>query len=87
MKEPNAIGLRSTDDTTVPEDFKYTMRGKEIWVTYSGAIDKEIARILQQIEYWHQGSITSFKILYQDVDGIGGEIKWDGQKAEVIAAR
>jgi hypothetical protein len=89
MKEPNAISLRWTDDTTVPEDFKYRMRGKEIWITYLGAksIDEDIMRILQKIEYWHMGSITSFRILYQDADGIGGEVKWDGEKAEVIAAR
>jgi hypothetical protein len=89
MKEPNAISLRSSDDTTVPDYFKYTMRGKEIWITYLGAnsIDKDIMRILQQIEYWHQGSITSFRILYQDAEGIGGEVKWDGENAELIAAR
>ena len=89
MKEPNAISLRWSDNTTVPDYFKYTMRGQEIWITYLGAssIDKDIMRILQQIEYWHQGSITSFRILYQDALGVGGEIKWDGEKAEVIAAR
>jgi hypothetical protein len=89
MNESKRISLRSTDDTTVPEDFKYRMRGKEILITYLGAssIDKDIMRILQQIEYWHQGSITSFRILYQDAQGIGGEVKWDGEKAEVIEAR
>ena len=88
MNESKRISLRSTDDTTVPEDFKYRMRGKEIWITYLGAnsIDKDIMRILQQIEYWHQGSITSFRIFYQDAEGIGGEIKWDGETAEIIAA-
>jgi hypothetical protein len=33
------------------------------------------------------GTITSFRILYQDAEGIGGEVKWDGENAEVIAAR
>jgi hypothetical protein len=27
------------------------------------------------------------KILYQNADGLGGEVKWDGEKAEVIALR
>jgi hypothetical protein len=89
MNESKRISLRSSDDTVVPDYFKYTMRGREIWITYLGAssIDKDIMRILQQIEYWHQGSITSFRILYQDAEGIGGEVKWDGEKAEVIRAR
>jgi hypothetical protein len=87
MEEPNAITLRSTDETTVPEDFKYRMRGNVILITYSGSIDKEIIRILQKIEYWHQGSIKAYRILYQDADGIGGDIKWDGENAELIAAR
>jgi hypothetical protein len=29
--------------------------------------------------------VKSFKILYQDADGLGGEVKWDGENAEVIA--
>jgi hypothetical protein len=89
MKEPNAIRLRSSDDTTVPEDFRYSMRANVISITYLGtsSIHKEIRRILRKIEYWHMGSILSFKILYQDADGVGGEVKWDGENAELIAAR
>jgi hypothetical protein len=89
VKQSNAISLRSSEETTVPEDFKYSMRAKVISITYLGtsSIDKEIGRILRKIEYWHMGSITSFRILYQDSEGIGGEVKWDGEKAEVIAAR
>jgi hypothetical protein len=46
------------------------MRAKVISITYSGtaSIHKEIERILRKIEYWHQGSITSYRILYQDAD-------------------
>jgi hypothetical protein len=28
-----------------------------------------------------------FWILYKDAEGLGGEVKWDGEKAEVIAPR
>jgi hypothetical protein len=65
------------------------MRAKVISITYSGAgsIHEEIVRILRKIEYWHQGAITSFKILYQDAEGLGGEITWDGEKAEFVAPR
>jgi hypothetical protein len=68
-------------------DFKYSIRCKVISITYLGtsSINKEIGRILRRIEHWHQGSVKSFKILYQDAYGLGGEVKWDGENAEVIA--
>jgi hypothetical protein len=89
MKESKQITLGSSDSTAAPEDFKYSMQGKVISITYLGArsIDDEIERILRRIEYWHQGSITSYRILYQDAAGLGGEVKWDGENAEVIAPR
>jgi hypothetical protein len=70
-------------------DFTYSMRGKVISITYSGtgSINEKIERILRKIEYWHQGSVTSYRVLYQDAEGLGGEVKWDGENAEVIAPR
>ena len=47
----------------------------------------EIGPILRRIEHWHQGSVTSFRILYQDAAGLGDEVKWDGEKAEAVAPR
>jgi hypothetical protein len=38
-------------------------------------------------QYWHQGSITCFRILYQDVNGLGAEVKCDGENADVVAPR
>ena len=38
--------------------------------------------ILRRIEHRHQGSIKSYRILYQDAAGLGGEVTWDGEKAE-----
>jgi hypothetical protein len=40
--------------------------------------------MLRRIEHWHQGPVTAYRILYQDADGLGGEVKWDGENAEVI---
>ena len=89
MKESKAISQGSSDYTTAAADFKYSMRGKEISITYlgPGSINQEVVRILRRIEYWHQGSVKFFKILYQDADGLGSEVKWDGENAEVIAPR
>jgi len=89
MNESKQISLGSSDSTTVASDFKYDMLGKVISITYLGtsSIHEEIVRILRKIEYWHQGSITSFRILYQNANGLGGEVKWDGENAEVIVKR
>jgi hypothetical protein len=89
MKESKQISLGSSDSTTAVADFKYSMRGKVISITYlgSGSINQDIVRILRRIEYWHQGSIKSFRILYHDADRLGGEVKRDGENAELIAPR
>jgi hypothetical protein len=80
-----ALGL---SDSTAAADFKYSMSGKIISITYLGtrSIHQEIGRILRRIEYWHQGSVKTFRILYQDADGLGGEVTWDGENAEVIGS-
>jgi hypothetical protein len=89
MKEPNAITLRPSDSTTGAADFTYSMRAKVISITYlgTGSIHEAIERILRMIEHWHQGSIKSYRILYQDAAGLGGEVTWDGENAEVVAPR
>ena len=87
MKERKEITL-GLSDSTAAADFKYSMSGKVISITYLGAgsIHQEIGRILRRIEHWHQGSVKSFRILYQDADGLGGEVKWDRENAEVIGS-
>jgi hypothetical protein len=89
VKESKKITLGSSDSTIAAADFKYSMQGKVISITYlgPGSIHEEIGRILRKIEHWHQGSIKSFRILYQDAVGLGGEVRWDGENAEVIAPR
>jgi hypothetical protein len=90
VKESRQITLGSSESTSgTATDFTYSMRAKVISITYSGegSINEKIERILRKIEYWHQASITSYRILYQDADGLGGEVKWDGEKAEVITSR
>ena len=88
MKKGNEINLGLSDSTSAT-DFKYSMSGKVISITYlgTGSIHEEIGRMLRRIEHWHQGSVKSFRILYKDADGLGGEVRWDGENAEVIAPR
>jgi hypothetical protein len=89
MKEHKAITLSQSDSTTFAGDFTYLMQGKVISITYLGAgsIHEKIGQILRRIEYWHQGPVMSYRILYQDAAGPGGEVRWDGENAEVIAPR
>jgi hypothetical protein len=65
------------------------MRGKVISITDlkpgEGSFVEEIEKVLRKIEYFHQASIASFRILYRDSDGMGGEIRWDGEHAEILA--
>jgi hypothetical protein len=58
VKEGKEINLGVADSTTAAEDFKYSMRGKVISITYlgPGSISQEIGRILRRIEHWHRGS-------------------------------
>ncbi len=65
------------------DGFQIPDAGKVFSIKYqgTGSMHKQFGRILRQIGYWHQGSIESLRILYQNVDGLGVEI------AEVIAQR
>ena len=88
MKKGKEISL-GLSDFSAEADSKYSMSGKVISITYlgTGSVHEEIERILQRIEHWHRGSIKSFRILYRDDSGLGGEVKWDGEHGEIVAAR
>lgn len=42
---------------------------------------------IEIVEHYHHGSIASFRILYRDAEGLGGEVKWDGEHAEILQPR
>jgi hypothetical protein len=42
---------------------------------------------LRKIEYYHQGSISAFHIMYRDSEGIWDGIQWGGQRASFFALR
>ena len=87
VKEGNEIAL-GLSDSTAAADFKYSMSGKIISITYLGtrSIHQEIGRILRRIEHWHQGAVTSYRILYQDAAGLGGEVKRTERMRKLSAA-
>jgi hypothetical protein len=79
----------SPQESSSGADFNYSMKSKLITITDlkpgKGLFVEEIEKALRRIEFWHQGSIASFRILYLDADGMGSEVKWDGEHAEILA--
>ena len=47
----------------------------------------DIENVLREIEYYHQGSIIGFKIMYRDSEGVWDGVDWDGQRASFFALR
>ena len=43
-----------------------------------------IENVLRKIEYWHQGSIAAFQIMYRDSLGVGDGVHWDGNQATFL---
>ena len=87
MKQSKTISF-TPDDSSSGADFKYSISGKVISITDlklgKQSFIEGIEKTLREIERFHQGSIASFRILYYDANGLGGEIKWDGQHAEIL---
>jgi hypothetical protein len=47
-------------------------------------VTDDIEAVLRKIEYWHQGAITAFKIMYRDERGVWNGVRWDGQCSIVL---
>jgi hypothetical protein len=45
------------------------------------SVTNDIDDVLRKIEYYHQRSINSFKIMYRDSRGVWDGVHWDGQRA------
>jgi hypothetical protein len=48
-------------------------------------VTADIEAILRKIEYWHQGSISSFKIMCRDGIGFWNGVHWNGKTASSFA--
>ena len=71
-------------------DFSYTMTPKTVKIRDTGKGKKSVAEdleaVLCKIEYWHQGSLASYRITYQSTQGSEHLIVWDGKTARVAGA-
>jgi hypothetical protein len=82
-------------NTDLPEsirtqaDFTYKITPTLISITDTGlgqrSVVEDIEAVLRKIEYWHQGSITAFKIMGRDGKGFWHGVHWDGKTASCFA--
>jgi hypothetical protein len=72
-------------------DFTYSIQRHVISITDlnlgNRSVTNDIEYVLQQIEYYHQSSITSNRIMYRDSDGIWDGIHWNGQQVSFFPLR
>jgi len=69
--------IRTRADST----YKITPTVISIFDTGLGqrSVTEDIEAVLRKIEYWHQGSITKFKIMCRDGKGFWHGVRWDGK--------
>jgi hypothetical protein len=51
----------------------------------SHAVTENIKAVLRKIEYWHQGSITNFKIMCRDGKDFWHRVRRDGKTVSLLA--
>ena len=70
-------------------DFSYRIRPTLISITDTGlgshSVFEDIEAVLRKIEYWHQGSITAFKIMCRDGKGFWHRVRRDGKTVSLLA--
>jgi hypothetical protein len=76
------LDFRSIPAITTQADFTYAVTLDTISITDTGkgraSVTNDIEAVLRKIEYWHQGSIAAFKIMYRDEHGVWDGVRWDG---------
>ena len=79
-----SLDFKPTQKPTTQADFTYSITPTTIAIVDTGkgcrSVTNDIENVLRKIEYWHQGSITAFKIMYRDEHGV-----WDGQHPPFFA--
>ena len=85
MSSSQAITLdfKLAPEIRAKADFTYSITPDTISITDttkgSLSVANDVGPVLKKIEYWHQGSIAGFKILYRDERGMWNGIRWDGK--------
>jgi hypothetical protein len=83
------LDYRSIPTITTQADFTYSITPDTITITDTGngrvSVTNDMEAVLRKVEYWHQGSIAEFKIMYRDERGVWDSVRWDGQHAAFFA--
>jgi hypothetical protein len=69
-------------------DFTYKISPTVISIFDTGLgsrpVSDDIEAVLRKIEYWHQGSIATFRIMARDDKGFSSRVRWDGKTASLF---
>jgi hypothetical protein len=86
-----SLDFKLVDKPVTQADFTYSITPTTISITDTGkgrcSVTNDIEAVLRKIEYWHQGSISGFKIMYRHEHGASAGVRWDGQTAPFFALR
>lgn len=85
MRNKITFDLDPAREVRTQADFTYKITPDTISITDTGfgkvSVTNDIEAVLRKIEYWHQGSIASFKITHRDEHGGWHPVRWGGQRA------
>jgi hypothetical protein len=86
-----SLDFKPVQKPVTQADFTYKITPTTIAITDTGkgsrSVTNDIEAVLRKIEYWHQGSIAAFKIIYRDEEGVWDGVRWDGRTAAFFAIR
>ena len=72
-----------SDSIRTGADFTYKITPDLISITDTGlgscSVLENIEAVLRKIEYWHQGPISSLKLMYRDGQGFWHGVRWDSK--------
>jgi len=84
-----SINFKPVQEPPTQADFSYSITPNTILITDTGkgsrSVTNDIEAVLRKIEYWHQGSIAGFKIVYRDENGVWDGVQRDGQHPSFFA--
>jgi|SRR5215469_1437443 len=85
----NTFNTNLSEPPRTRADFTYKVTPTMISIFDTGLgsrpVTDDIEAVLRKIEYWHQGSISSFKIMCWDGKGFWHRVDWDGKSTPFFA--
>jgi hypothetical protein len=71
---------------TCQAEFTYTITPKAVKIQDTGkgkkSVGDDLEAVLLKIEYWHQGSISHYRMSYRSAKGTEHLVEWDGKTGE-----